>query len=388
MRNGVAPTLATLFVASAVWAASACSSFSASETPADVTDGMAEGAATDGPGGGSDGSVGPGGDASNAATSVYVIGGEIPPPVVDGGITLTNSVVFATQQADGTLGSWAETTPVRGYVHGNAAVASSGAIVTLAGEVQGPVGPPSAIDVPSRAAILGGGQLDGWMDTLALPDRIYFHAAVTVNGRVYVMGGHVPGKDAVSNVRFAPVAAEGSIGTWVETAALPGAPRERLAAATDGVHVFVVGGESAGQCATDVLVGTIGSTGEIATWASTGRSYVGQSPGVVVFANKLYILGGFGCAGGSGGSAAVQIAEIQPEGTLGTFTSGAALPSARSGLGAVVLGQHLYAIGGDDGDGPVTDVSVANLDGAGAFDAWHPGPPLPSGRSRFGIAAH
>jgi hypothetical protein len=209
-----------------------------------------------------------------------------------------------------------------------------------------------------------------------------------VNGRVYVMGGHVPGTGGVDHVRFASVAAEGTIGTWMETTALPEA-RERLAAATDGVHIFVVGGEATtGACVTDVLVGTIANNGEIVSWASTHQSYSGQSPGVAVFANKLYILGGFGCFGGPGGSAAVEIAEIQLDGTLGAFEIGAPLPSERYGLGAVVLGQHLYAIGGDDGNGPVTNVSIANLDGAGAFDSWHAGPPLLSGRFRFGIAAH
>ena len=383
MRNAAAPALAILFAASALWAASACGSFSA-DTPGDVADGAAEGAA-DGPGG--EGSIGPDGATSGEPRRIYVVGGELPDATVDGGPVFTSSVLFTTQEADGGLAPWTETTALA-PIHGNAAAASGAAIVTLGGEIQDPFG-TSASPAASRAAVLTDGKLDTWLDTQLLTDPLYFHATVAVGGNVYVIGGQTPGRGPLATVRVATLAANGAIGTWTTTAPLPAA-RSRLAAATDGAHIFVVGGGSAADggtpCEPEVLVGTIGPDGAIVDWAKTGQVYAGASPAVAVFAKKLYILGGFGCAGGA--SKQVQIAEIQANGILGAFTTGAPLPSASSGLGAVILGQHLYAVGGNDGTTRVPDVFVANLDSTGGYESWAVGTALPVGRSLFGIAAH
>lgn len=373
MRNAAAPTIALLFAASAVWAASACGSFSASDTPGDVAEGGADG---------------PDGAATGGPRRIYVIGGEIPDTAVDAGYALTKRVFYTTQQADGTLAGWTDTNPVVSLVHGNAAVASSGAIVTLAGEVD-TIGGVVAIPATSRAAILGDGALDTWADTTPLTEQLYFHASVAVNGRVYVIGGSTPRGGPLSTVRVATLAPEGTIGPWTNNAPLP-VGRSRLAAATDGAHIFVVGGIPApgtvGTCEPDVLVGTLGPNGEVVGWAPTGQRVSTQAPAAAVFANKLYVLGGFDCGGGT--SKKVQIAEIHGDGTLGAFTAGTDLPVRRSGHGAVVLGQHLYAIGGNDGDTRVPDVSVANLDPAGVYDTWHPAAALPVGVSYFGVAAH
>lgn len=383
MRNVAAPTIAILFAAASLWAASACGSFSASDTPADATDG----AAADGPGGG-EASVGPDVDASAEPRRIYVIGGEIPGIEPDGGgAAFTNTVAFTTQSAGGALAPWTETEPLS-FLHGNAAVASSGAIVTLGGEVQSPFG-TSATPVASRATLLGDGKLDTWLDTQPLTDPLYFHATLAVNGYVYVIGGSTPGTGPLTTVRVAKLAANGAIGAWNDTTPLL-APRSRVAAATDGTHIFVVGGvvplAGIDACNPDVLVGTIGANGTIPSWETAGALPSRTSPAVVVFANKLYVLGGFGCDTGT--LNAVQIANINADGTLGVFTAGAPLPSPLSGLGAVVLGHYLYAVGGNDGTTRVPNVFVANLDSAGGYESWAVGTALPVGRSLFGIAAH
>ena len=68
-----------------------------------------------------------------------------------------------------------------------------------------------------------------------------------------------------------------------------------------------------------------------------------------MFANKLYVLGGYDCM--SGTSARVESADIHADGTLST------------------------------------DVDVATLGPTGDYDAWHSAAPLSEGRSLFGFAA-
>jgi hypothetical protein len=390
MRNRAAPTIAILFAASTLWAANACSNFSGVDAP--VAEGAADGPAADGPAadGPSDSSIAPDVDASEGPGRIYLMGGESPDTAVDAGYGFTNRVFYATQKPDGALGGWTETKPMQSFVHGNAAVASSGAIVTLAGEVTSPFG-VSAFPAASRAPILADGTLDDWSDTAPLTESIYFHAAVAVDGRVYVIGGSGLGVGPIATVRLATLAAEGTIGLWAETMPLP-VTRTRLAAATDGTHIFVVGGLTAldggaSACVPEVLVGTIGANGEIGDWTPTGQTVSTQAPAAAVFANKLYVLGGFDCGGTT--SKKVRIADIQPDGKLGAFITATDLPSQRSALGAVVLGHHLYAVGGNDGDTRVPDVFFADLDPTtGNYDVWHPGAALPIGVSFFGIAAH
>jgi hypothetical protein len=107
--------------------------------------------------------------------------------------------------------------------------------------------------------------------------------------------GQTPGAGPLANARFARLAPEGKVGTWAETAPLP-VPRSRVAAATDGTHIFVVGGfsprASSSSCEPDVLVGTIGPSGDIASWAKTGVMVASRSPAVAVFAKKIYVLRG------------------------------------------------------------------------------------------------
>ena len=388
MRNRAAPTIAVLFAASSLWAASACGSFSAADDPTqpgDAAGGAAEGAA-DGPGG--DGSIGAGDGATGGpGRRIYVVGGETPDITKDAGVSFTNRVFYTTRQSDGALAPWTETTAVLSHGHGYASVASSGAIVTLGGEVDTPAG-ATAIPYTSRAAVLPGGTLDTWVDTQALPDPLYFHASVAVNGLVYVIGGSKPGTGPLAKVRFASLAPEGKIGTWTETAPLP-VPRSRVAAATDGAHIFVVGGfppAGGNSCEPEVLVGTIAPDGQIAAWAPTGVTVASRSPAVAVFAKKLYVTGGIDCV--TGITKTVQIAAIKPDGTLAPFTAGAVLPVERYGHGAVVLGSQLYVVGGNDGTTSVPSVSVANLGANGDYDTWRDTSALPVGLAYFGIAAH
>jgi hypothetical protein len=384
MRSGGAGAVAILLGASALHAASACGSFSA-DAPAtpDATD---DGRPTSDGGGGSETSTTPDGSTSVDGLRIYVIGGESPnaDPDASAPPTLTSSVAFTTQSADGGLAPWTETQPYS-VVHGNTAVATTGAIVTLGGEVQTPFS-TSASTLVSRAANLGDAGLDVWLATQTLPAPLYFHASVTLNGFVYTVGGRTVGTPALPTVRFATLAANGTVGPWADSAQLPSA-RSRAAAATDGTHVFVVGGvpHSAGTCpvSDDVLVGTQGQTGEIVSWAVAGGVAPLTSPAIAVFAKKLYVLGGFGCLGTS---TAVTIYDIDPSGRLVKSVLGPALPGPRSGLGAVILGHYLYAVGGNDGSTRVPDVLVADLDAEGNFDSWHVVAAMPVGRSLFGIA--
>jgi hypothetical protein len=383
MRSGWAAPIVIFVAMSSAWGASACGAFTASDDP---VDGTTDGALIEG-GGGQDGNAGAdGGDGGAGAGPgrIYVVAGEPAEPGDGGAAPYTDSVIFATQQAGGALGPWTVTERAA-TLHGNTTVATAAGLLNLGGELQTPFN-ASATSATSRALVNSTGTVSDWLPTTPLTVARFFHAAVVVNGYVVVIGGSAIGLPPLATVQTARIEQNGSVSSWKEVAPLPQG-RTRVAAATDGTHVFVVGGlGDNASCTFDVLVGTIDANGDIPTWASSGVQYSFRSAAAVVFQQKLYAIGGYRCTP-VGVSKTVQIADIKADGTLAPFQTGVDLPDNRWGHGAVVIGPHLYVLGGDDGTLRRPEVSRADLDGQGAYDSWKTDSQLPQERTLFGVTA-
>lgn len=357
--------------------ASACSAFSAAEDTSSTPDGVA----TDGGGENTDG----GGPV--APKRIYAVVGER--TVLTDAATVvrhTDTVYYATPGASGALPSWTQTRALE-PIHGNAVVATGDGLLSLGGEVE-LSGGASATNATSRATVDASGELDPWTPSTPLVKERYFHASVVVNGHVYVIGGGVIGAATVRTVSTARLVADGSL-EWTDTMPLP-IPRTRLAAATDGKHIFVVGGVLADNpgCSVDVLVGTPDASGAIPVWKSTGMTFSFKSPAAVVVGKRLYAIGGFDVCDGGGVSSKVVSADIGEDGLLGNFQTPFPLLKPRWALAAVAVGPHIYAVGGDDGSLRVATVFRADLAPDGAFMGdWKVDAELPIGRALFGLAA-
>ena len=67
-------------------------------------------------------------------------------------------------------------------------------------------------------------------------------------------------------------------------------------------------------------------------------------------------------------SCAEQVAPINGNGTVGTWTATTAFPIARFGHTSVAYNGYLYVIGGNDG--ALSDVKVAPINGDGTVGNW------------------
>src|SRR5581483_5950620 len=101
-------------------------------------------------------------------------------------------------------------------------------------------------DVES-APINADGTLGSFVPGPALPAARCSHGTAQSGGYVYVVGGtHVrPGASASADVDFAPLLADGGVGTWTATSSLPVA-RQSLAAVASNGFVYAIGGVAAG----------------------------------------------------------------------------------------------------------------------------------------------
>ncbi len=191
--------------------------------------------------------------------------------------------------------------------------------------------------------------------------------AVALNGYLYyISGSATSGGTAYSSVvEDTPINADGTLGTFSTTTALPAsvagdnAGRVGFTVAAYNNKIYVIGGVELLTAGGDnfmkyVLTGTQGSSGAITGWVvetNTIPRFVGStSDGVgyhttVQWHNYIYVIGGFN---GTQVSADIMYSQIQSNGTLGTWnTTTNGLSQARWAAAGGIWGNWLYAVGGE-----------------------------------------
>lgn len=257
------------------------------------------------------------------------------------------------------------------YVVGGCQYANGGCI--KAGNVDGIINTNIVIAAP----INGDGTIGSWTATSA-PNAtgIYNHDAEVYNGYLYIMGGctknyvnlsidtgycDTPGmQNAVS---YAPINADGSLGTWQATASFV-TPRQSAAATVSDGYLYVMGGCSQGAgCGTntgflnDVQVAPIYANGGLGTWqATTSFTTARYSQGAAMYGGYAYVFGG--CSATNSGQcvngnyqADTQYASISTPGVTSAYSTAANFDTAgRTAFATVAYGGYVYVVGGTTGN--------------------------------------
>jgi hypothetical protein len=205
-----------------------------------------------------------------------------------------------------------------------------------------------------------------WSETTALPLAVSGHKSVAVaieesensqNRYVFVTGGRDSDGEATDQVVAGLITADGTIGSWEGSTALP-APRSfhALIAATpfnsrvDGHgFLFLLGGtNSGGEAISDVSVAALNSDGTLQTWQnSRPLPEALHSAGAVIFRSTIYVAGG--ATGENVPVSTVYRAGIMQDGQLGEWEELPGLPTAVAYHGFVSFGGYLYTVGGETG---------------------------------------
>jgi N-acetylneuraminic acid mutarotase len=228
----------------------------------------------------------------------------------------------------------------------------------------------SAIEIVPRSS-------PGWTAMSPSPQPTSQAQAAAVNGKLYVFGGFAG--DGVRATRASNVY-DPDADSWTKRADLPRAITGAGVAA-DGNTVWLAGGivdDAPGKPATtdvwkyDVVKDTW-TAGPALPEAMAGAA-------MVRFGRKLRIFGGVSA---NGADSAKHFVYDMSKPQLG-WRASAPLPVARHHLGAVALGNKIYAIGGQQGANPaaghLADVHVYNWE----TNSWSVAPSLPFGRSHIG----
>lgn len=222
------------------------------------------------------------------------------------------------------------------------------------------------------ARIDGQGNVGAWSTTTELPNQRYGRRYVAGNGYIYAIAGDNC-QTTQKKVHYAQVAANGTLGSWTDSAQeLPQIASERAVASANG-YIYVIGGRISGasDLTNGVYYSAIGSGGAPGVW-STGASLPVDLwiHAATVFNNYIYV------AGGVNESSVMQnkvyYANINPTtGAVGVWRAGPDLPYAMSQSTVLAQNGYLYTIGGNlSGPGISKKVFSAKISRDGKLGPW------------------
>ena len=227
------------------------------------------------------------------------------------------------------------------------------------------------------------GVLDGteptvWRATTPLPAPRNLSCAVTLEDRIYVIGGGsviAQATNAFDDVLVADVQPDGSLGSWRTLTPLRSGVRW-LGCGIDPVTrtIYAVGGDGGSVSLSDVARANVAADGSIGPWlVSPSLPEPRRGHSVVVESGVLYALGGE-ASDGFAVRSSVFAAPIAADGSLGAWTSVIQLPRADYEFGLATSNGRLYVTGGYTGN----DVAMV----APAGQAFSATSPLPAPRER------
>ena len=243
-------------------------------------------------------------------------------------------------------------------------------------------------DDVSRAEIRADGSLGEWQLTTALPTPRAGLAAIAVGDVVVATGGQIQGPDRrlprIDEVFTARVQNDGSLGAWHAAPALP-SPRFHHPLVAHGDWVYIVGGQGAREAEPEVFGARV-QNGTIGEWvALTPLPRARSHHAVNVIDGHVYVFGGLDGAPGrpQAGFFDVIRAPIQADGTLGAWETVSMIPHSYATHSVSVHGGAAWLLGGvEDMQRFVANVWRAPLDpedGLGAWTAVEPGLPAARG---------
>jgi hypothetical protein len=236
---------------------------------------------------------------------LYIVGGCL---AYTGGncTTATTTVRYALVSATGSVGAWSSTTALPTSRLSNA-LAYNGYLYQVAGCTLDCTVATNLTSSVLFAPIQSDGSLGSWSSTTPLPDALGAVGVGAMNGYLYVIGGctniDLAGCDAASltsTVRYAPINATGSVGSWTTTSPLATSTyyiNGRGTIADSGLFYSNMGSLGADGIAT--LTSTTWfsiqeRSGRASTWGYSGVKVLTPvtSPVVTAYNGYGYIIGG------------------------------------------------------------------------------------------------
>ncbi|HEX8182533.1 MAG TPA: hypothetical protein VF575_02935 [Candidatus Saccharimonadales bacterium] len=259
---------------------------------------------------------------------------------------------------------------------------------------------------------LTGARFDAWTTGLTLPAARWNFGSAVAGGYAYVVGGSSGSVnqsnvywakfDTSTNAIVAPNPGNGACASWcTDTAYNLPAARAGLSVVAYNGYLYAFGGvDGAGARSNSVYIAKLGQSGEPALWHPTDtnqnnwvywhtaasltseRSY----SAAVAYNNRMYLLGGQTNAN-SGGVNTVEVADINPIGTLSSWSIAGmtVMPSVRHNHSVQIYNDRMYAIGGNSNGTLQNSVQYIKISSDGTLaSSWVTTTPFTTARMAWG----
>jgi type II secretory pathway pseudopilin PulG len=311
---------------------------------------------------------------SIASTSLSIYSTENP-------LLIANIVVAGAGQitynvCNGQSGQWAATNSLPTSTYGQPAVVYNGYVYSIGGLNSGN-NPTSTV---YRAQVNPNGTLGSWTATTPLPVGTYDQPAVAYNGYIYSIAGDTY-SNPTSTVYRAQVNPNGTLGSWTATTPLPVGTIDQPAVVYNGYIYSIGGSENVDGVTSTVYYAQLNPNGTLGSWTATvplPNSYGGtDGQPAVAYNGYIYSIGG-AVAFSTNPTSSVYRAQVNPNGTLGSWTATTPLPAGTYDQPAVAYNGYIYSIGGGYSVSATSSVYYASINSSGGLGAWNSDASLPN----------
>ena len=234
------------------------------------------------------------------------------------------------------------------------------------------------------------GTIGTWNNGTPLPEITLYHASVAANGFVYVIGGYhyndAAGIYISSNVYYAKINLDGSLGSWQTANPMPDTLDDQSASVWNN-RIYVIGGQDYNSVLNTVYSATIQTNGSLSAWTTQAPLPEALFTQAEAANGFIYVVGGVN--GGGGAVNTIYYTKINADGTLAGWNQTSALPRAVAEFGVVAANGLIFTFGGYDNVSPIITNSFysAAVKGDGSLNSWSTGASLPQPESYFGFTA-
>lgn len=279
----------------------------------------------------------------------------------------SNNQISVAGNNSAELSSWTATSSLPGNVNGSRAVVSNGYVYSAGGSL--------SVAATYSAKLNADGSTGAWNTTSSLITPVNFSSPVTANDYIYVVGGQSTGGVRLATVQYAKLNADGTIGTWGTTTSLPDIRVEHFTTVANG-YIYVIGGiNDSFVPQTTAYYAKLNADGTVGTWNTTTALPVAlESAGTATANGYIYALAGKTSNGTCAATCSngVYYAKLNANGTIGAWQVGnntnfPSMVHTRS----VVMNGYMYAIGGySTSEANVNTVFYTKLNADGSNGPW------------------
>jgi hypothetical protein len=213
------------------------------------------------------------------------------------------------------------------------------------------------------------------------------HASVIANGYMYIIGG-LNGATPQATVQYAKINANGNVGNWTTTTALP-ANRVGASAVYANGYIYVTGGSTdntAANAQDTIYYAKVNPDGTINNWNTSanpvnfGGSIKRWGHQSVAYNGYLYFVSGYNTSGT--GSFTVYYSKLNSDGSNGTWAITSPLAHNHGDFSIAVANGYIYALGG----APANFNEYAKINTNGTVASWADTTAFPVSRTAPGVA--